>query len=150
MRCAFILMIFGTLVLACGGPGRDVISKQREGLVYQVSYQKAFQSVVFTLTKKGIAIDKIDEKNGLITTLPRQIRLERYVFQIAIRPIDTSNTAISVICMWSVPEGLDIKYAGLPSTTARSKSKKLEIELAEDISKEVMKEEAEKSKKNEI
>jgi len=156
VRCAFIVMTFFTLVLACRGPSQDVItkqdafSKQREGLIYQVSYQKAFQCVIFTLTKKGIAIDKIDEKKGFITTLPQQVRAEKYAFQIAIRTISVSETAISVICTWSVPSGIDIKYAFLPSTVARSKSKKLEIELAEDISKEITKEEAEKSKKNEI
>ena len=60
--CAVIFFSFVTLVLSCGGPSKEVITKQREGLVYQVSYQKAFQCVIFTLTKKGIAIDKIDEK----------------------------------------------------------------------------------------
>jgi len=104
LRCVFIVMTFFTLALACRGPSQDVItkqdtfSKQREGLIYQVSYPKAFQIVIFTLTKKGIAIDNIDEKNGFITTRPQQIRAERYVFQIAIRPNGISKTTISVIC----------------------------------------------------
>jgi len=151
VSCAVIFWSFVTLVFSCRGPSQDVItkqdafSKQREGLIYQVSYQKAFQCVIFTLTKKGIAIDNIDEKNGFINTRPQQIRAERYVFQIAIRPSGISKTTISVICTWSVPPGIDIKYAFLPSAVARSKSKKLETELAEDIYNEMMKVEAEKS-----
>jgi len=151
VSCAVIFLSFVTLVFSCRGPSQDVItkqdafSKQREGLIYQVSYQKAFQCVIFTLTKKGIAIDNIDEKNGFINTRPQQIRAERYVFQIAIRPSGISKTTISVICTWSVPPGIDINYAFLPSAVARSKSKKLEIELAEDIYNEMMKVEAEKS-----
>lgn len=145
VSCTVIFLSFATLVFSCGGPTKEVITKQREGLIYPVSYQKALQSVIFTLTKKGIAIDKIDEKNGFITTLPQQIRAERYVFQIAIRPIGMSKTAISVICTWSVPPGIDINYAGIPSAVARSKSKKLEIELADDIHKEIMEVQTEKS-----
>lgn len=151
VSCAVVFLSFVTLVFSCRGPSQDVItkqddfSKQREGLIYQVSYQKAFQCVIFTLTKKGIAIENIDEKNGFINTRPQQIRAERYVFQIAIRPIGISKTTISVICTWSVPPGIDINYAFLPSAVARSKSKKLEIELAKDIYNEMMKVEAEKS-----
>ncbi|MCX8118378.1 MAG: hypothetical protein N3G78_10640, partial [Desulfobacterota bacterium] len=59
--------------------------------------------------------------------------------------IGMSKTAISVICTWSVPPGIDINYAGIPSAVARSKSKKLEIELADDIHKEIMEVQIEKS-----
>jgi hypothetical protein len=93
---------------------------------------------MFTLTKKGITIHKIDKENGLISTLPRQIREEKYVYQIAIRPINEANTAIAVICTWSVSPGVDIAFSGIPSAVARSKSKKLEIELADEIGKEIM------------
>lgn len=145
-RCVLIILSSATLVSACGGINKDVITKQREGLIYQVSYQKALQCVIFTLTKRGIVIDKIDKENGFITTLPRQIREEKYIYQIAIRPIDTTRTSISVICNWSISPGADVTFYGIPSAVARSKSKKLEIELAEDINKEIMKVQIEKSK----
>jgi hypothetical protein len=106
VTCAVIFLSFVTFLLSCGGPTREVITKQREGLVYQVSYEKAFQCVIFTLTKKGIAIDKIDEKKGFIITLPRQIREERYIYQIAIRPIEITKTAVSVICICNMGSGL--------------------------------------------
>jgi len=93
---------------------------------------------MFTLTKKGIAVHQVDKENGFIRTLPRQIREEKYVYQIAIRPIDEANTAIAVICTWSVSPGVDIAFSGIPSAVAKSKSKKLEIELADEIGKEVM------------
>jgi len=142
---AVIFLSFATLASSCGGPSKEVITKQREGLVYQVSYQKAFQCVIFTLTKKGIGIDKIDEKKGFIITLPQQIREERYIYQIAIRPIEMTKTAVSVICIWSITPGVDVYFYGIPSAVAKSKSKKLEIELADDIHKEIMEVQIEKS-----
>ena len=140
----FILFAVAILVCSCASGDKEVIKKQREGLIYPVSYQKAFQCAMFTLTKKGITIRQIDKENGLITTLPHQIREEKYVYQIAIRPVDEAKTAISVICTWGVSSGIDVAYAGIPSAVARSKSKKLEIELADEIGKEIMKPQIEK------
>jgi len=145
VRRTVIVFALVTLILSCGGPSKEVITKQREGLAYQVSYQKAFQCVIFTLTQKGIAIDKIDETKGFIITLPRQIREEKYIYQIAIRPVETTKTAISIICIWSITPGADVAFYGIPSAVAKSKSKKLEIELADDIQKEIMKVQIEKS-----
>lgn len=139
--------LFGALALVavlslmgCAGANKEIITKQREGLSYQVPYSTAFQIVIFTLTKKGIAIDTIDKENGFITTRPRQIREEKYVYQIALRPVATSETLISVMCNWSVSSGIDIRFVGIPSAIAKSKSGDLEIELADDIQKEMAKE----------
>jgi preprotein translocase subunit YajC len=139
--------LFSTLALVtvlslmgCTGPNKEIITKQREGRSYPVPYSTAFQTVIFTLTKKGIAIDTIDKENGFITTRPQQTREEKYVYQIAVRPVGTSETLISVMCNWSVSPGIDVAYAGIPSTIAKSKSGDLEIELADDIQKEMAKE----------
>ena len=136
--------IFSTLALlitlslmGCAGANKDIIAKQREGISYPVPYQTALQTTLFALTKKGIAINTIDKENGFITTLPQQTREEKYVYQIAIRPVGPSETTISVMCNWTVSPGVDIAFIGIPSAIARSKSKDLEIELADDIQKEM-------------
>ena len=138
MHGAFVILV-AIVLTNCAGANKDVIAKQREGVGYQVPYQTALQTTLFTLTKKGIAINFIDRENGFITTLPQQIREERYFYQIAIRPIGPSETIITVVCNWSVTPGIDIAFIGLPSAVARSKSSDLEIELAEDIRKEIAK-----------
>jgi len=143
-RWAVILFLFATMILACSGINKDVIKKQREGVIYQISYPKAFQCAMVALTQKGIIIDKIDREIGFITSRPRQIREERYVYQIIIRPIEKTITSISVICNWSISPGLDIAFAGIPSAIAKSTSQKLEIELAQGISEEIMKIQPEK------
>lgn len=135
----FVFLFSAILLSACSGPSKEVIQKQREGVTYEVSYKKALQSVLFTLTKNGIAVDKIDKENGFISTLPRQIREEKYLYTIAIRPIDARKTAISVICSWRISPGTDVVFSGIPSAVAKSKSKKLEMNLAEDIGKELAK-----------
>lgn len=124
-------------LMGCAGANKDIIAKQREGISYPVPYQTAFQATLFALTKKGIAINTIDKENGLITTLPQQTREEKYVYQIAIRPVGSSETTISVVCNWAVSPGVDVAFIGIPSAIARSKSKKLEIEMADDIRKEL-------------
>lgn len=136
MLSVFALLL--TMVLmGCAGANKDVTAKHREGFGYPVSFQSALQTTLYTLTKKGIAVGTIDKENGFITTLPFQIREERYVYQIAIRPVGPSETTISVMCEWSVTAGLDIAFWGIPSAVARSKSNDLEIELADDIRKEI-------------
>ena len=140
LRYVVLFLFSATLVTACSGISKDVIKKQREGVIYQVSYQKAFQCVISTILKKGISVHKIDKENGFITTLPRQIRAEHYSYNIVIKYIGKRNTAISVICKWEISPGADIAYYGIPVAVAKSKSKKLEIELAEAIREEIMKE----------
>jgi len=127
-------------LMGCAGANKEIITKQREGMSYPVPYSTAFQTVIFTLIKKGISIDTIDKENGFITTRPQQIREEKYVYQIALRPVGTSETLISVMCNWSVSPGIDFRFVGIPSAIAKSKSKDLEVELADDIQKEMAKE----------
>ena len=126
-------------LMGCAGANKEIIAMQREGISYAVPYQTALQTTLFVLTKKGIAINTIDKENGFITTLPQQTREEKYVYQIAIRPVSPSETTISVMCNWNVSPGVDIAFIGIPSAIARSKSKNLEIELADDIRKEMAK-----------
>lgn len=139
-------MLFGTIaffllvsLMSCAGVNNEIVTKQREGISYPVPYQTALQITLFTLTKKGIAINTIDRENGLITTLPQQIREEKYVYQIVLRPVGSSETAIVVMCNWTVAPGLDIAFAGIPSAIAKSKSRNLEIEMAGEIQKEMEK-----------
>ena len=140
IRCLVMFLFSATLVTACSGIDKEVRKKQREGVIYQVPYQKAFQCVISTILKKGISIHKIDKENGFITTLPRQIRAEHYSYNIVIRYIDKRNTAISVICKWEISPGADIAFYGIPVAVAKFKIKKLEIELADAIREEIMKE----------
>lgn len=137
MNSAILVLLFTLSLMGCAGADKDIIAKQREGISYPVSYQTAFQATVFALTKKGIAINAIDKENGLITTLPQQIREEKYVYQIAVRLVSSSETTISVMCNWAVSPGVDVAFIGIPSAIARSKSKNLEIEMADDIRKEI-------------
>ena len=69
---------------------------------------------------------------------------------IIIRPVDKTTTAISVICSRSISPGADINFYGIPVVVAKSKSKKLEIELAEAIREEMMKEDIQKPDAAEI
>jgi hypothetical protein len=126
-------------LMGCAGANKDAITMEREGMRYQVPYSTAFQTVIFTMTKKGIAIETMDRENGFINSRPQQTREEKYVYQIAVRPVGTSETMISVMCNWSVSSGIDIAFVGIPSAIAKSKSRDLEIELADDIQKEMAK-----------
>jgi hypothetical protein len=147
MKPREILSIFALLItlslMGCAGANKDIIAKQREGINYPVPYQTAVQTTLFVLTKKGIAINTIDKETGFITTLPQQTREEKYVYQIAIRPVGPSETIISVMCNWTVSPGVDIAFIGIPSAIARSKSNNLEIELADAIRKEMVRLQAE-------
>lgn len=122
-----VALLITLSLMGCAGTNKDIIAKQREGISYPVPYQTALQITLFALTKKGIAINTIDKENGFITTLPQQTREEKYVYQIAIRPVGPSETTISVMCNWTVSPGVDIAFIGIPSAIARSKSKDLGV-----------------------
>jgi len=132
-----IAFITALSLCGCAGVNKHIMAKQGTGINYPVPYQMALQSTLSALTKKGITINTIDKGNGLITTSSQQIREENYVYQIVIRPVGPSETAISVRCNWSVSPRVDEMFLGMPSGIARSKSKDLEKELADDIRKEM-------------
>jgi hypothetical protein len=73
LRYVVLFLFSATLVSAFSGIHKEVIKKQREGVIYQLSYQKAFQCVISTILEKGISIHKIDKENGFITTLPDRL-----------------------------------------------------------------------------